>query len=120
MIVEQSQPRACRHAASPKTVEEPPYTWRTNYRDKYKDKEIDNGVTAMVIKHLRLSGLFKDVIEQNSQRHADMELSGTIAEYTTQGRINKGAEIRNLSPPSSVCDSENIVFPAQPTAVLRC
>ena len=75
-----------------KTVEEPPYTWRTNYRDKYKDKEIENGVTAMVIKHLRESRLFKEVIEQNSKRHADMELSGTIAEYTAQGRINKGAE----------------------------
>ena len=75
-----------------KTVEEPPYTWRTNYRDKYKNKEIDNGVTAMVINHLRQSGLFKDVIEQNSQRHADMELSGTIAEYTARGRVNKGAE----------------------------
>jgi hypothetical protein len=75
-----------------KTVEEPPYTWRTNYRDKYKDKEIDNGVTAMVIKHLRESGLFKDVIGQNNQRHADMELSGSIAEYSARGRVNKGAE----------------------------
>ena len=75
-----------------KTVEEPPYTWRTNYRDKYKGKEIDNGVTAMVIKHLRESGLFKDVIEQNNQRHADMELSGTIGEYAARARVNKGAE----------------------------
>ena len=78
--------------AAGNTIEEAPYTWRTNYRDKYKGKEIANGVTEMVIKHLRYSGLFKDVIDERSQRPADMELSGSIGEYAARGRVNKGAE----------------------------
>ncbi len=74
------------------TIEKPPYTWRTNYRSGYRDKEIANAVTEMVIAHLRYSGLFKDVVNQSSPMHADLELNGSIADFTAQARVNRGAE----------------------------
>lgn len=79
------------------TVEEPPYVYRLNYREGYKDKEIATGVTEMLIEHLRKSGLFKDVVGQNSPRPAEMELSGVIADYSTRCRINKGAEVTSAT-----------------------
>jgi hypothetical protein len=68
------------------------YTWRTNFRDGYKDKEIVHGVTRMVVEQLRYSHLFKDVVDESSSSNADYILSGNIDEYLAQGRANIGAE----------------------------
>jgi hypothetical protein len=75
-----------------KTIQVGDYTWRTNYRSRYKNKEIADGVSAMIAKHLKHSGLFKDVRYGQGTGSADLELSGTIAEYWAKGRVNKGAE----------------------------
>ena len=68
------------------------YTWRINYRDGYANKEIANGVTKMIVKHLKYTGLFRDVTEGSSSKPADYELTGSISLYHAEGRVNKGAE----------------------------
>ncbi|MCG3149268.1 MAG: hypothetical protein PCFJNLEI_02728 [Verrucomicrobiae bacterium] len=75
-----------------KEVKEGDFTYRLNSRDYYEKKEIAPSATKMVIEHLRKSGMFSDVIGQNSPKAADMELTGTLAEYYARGRVNKGAE----------------------------
>ncbi len=75
-----------------KTFVKDVYTYRTNCRDGYKNKEIADAVTQMVVTHLQASKLFKNVIDASSSQPADYELSATIAEYYGQGRVNKGAE----------------------------
>lgn len=75
-----------------KTIQVDVYTWRTNYRSRYKNKEIADAVSAMIAKHLKHSGLFKDVSYGQGGGSADLELSGTISEYVAKGRVNKGAE----------------------------
>jgi hypothetical protein len=79
------------------TFVEDVYTYRTNYRDGYKNKEIADGVTQMVVKHLQASKLFKNVVDASSKQPADYELGATIAEYYGQGRVNKGAEGAELT-----------------------
>jgi hypothetical protein len=80
-----------------KTFVKDVYTYRTNYRDGYKNKEIAAGVTQMVVKHLQASRLFRNVIDASSNLPADYELSATITEYYGQGRVNKGAEGAELT-----------------------
>src|SRR5664279_2791784 len=75
-----------------KTFQDGDYTYRTNYREGYKNKEVADGVTQMLVKHLRYSGLFRNVVPASDSQPADYELSGTIKEYYGQGRINRGAE----------------------------
>src|ERR1043166_3616320 len=56
MLADQTTPETER------TIKIDAYTWRTNFRDKYKNEEISSGVTAMLAKHLAHSGLFRKVV----------------------------------------------------------
>jgi hypothetical protein len=69
------------------------FDWRTNFRPMYKDKEIANGVSAMIAKHLERSGLFRKVTYGQDPATADLKLSGTIGQYWALARVNKGAEL---------------------------
>jgi hypothetical protein len=80
-----------------KAVKEGEYTYRPNTREFYRQQEIANNVTEMLIKHLKASGLFKDVVNHNSTATATLELTGTIADYSSRGRVNKGAETTQLT-----------------------
>ena len=63
--------------------------WRVNGRDGYPGGQISPGVTRMVAKHIRHSGLF-DSVKQSGP--ADYVLRGTIADYNASGQVNLGAE----------------------------
>jgi len=68
------------------------FTWRTNARDGYRNKEIAQGVTTMVASHLHRSKLFTKAGVEGQIADADWQLSGTITEYSSMARANKGAE----------------------------
>jgi hypothetical protein len=70
--------------------------WTVNFRDRYKDKEIANGVSLMIATHLDQSGLFKKVVFGSSSE-AEYELGGTISKYSAMGRMNKGAYYGTLT-----------------------
>jgi hypothetical protein len=75
-----------------RTLQEGDYTWRLNYRSRYSNKEIANGVTKMIVKHLKHAGIFRDVVDSSSNVPADCELTGNITAFHAEGRVNKGAE----------------------------
>ena len=64
---------------------------RTNARKGYKDKDVAKSVSDMVARHLAHSGLFKEVVRNNS-KPADVVLSGTIKEYKSAATVNSAAE----------------------------
>jgi hypothetical protein len=74
------------------TFKDGAYLYRTNYRAKYANKQIADGVTAMVIKHLQHAGIFRNVVPASSSVPADYELTATITQYYAQGRVNTDAE----------------------------
>ena len=65
--------------------------WRTNYRKGYPNGELAPGVSAMIAKHLAHSGLFKKVVYGGEQA-GDLELTGSLQEYSAMGRIHATAE----------------------------
>ena len=65
---------------------------RTNYRKRYKGKELATDASDMIARHLTHSGLFRKVV-RDAAEPADLVLSGTIVEYMATGTINEGAEI---------------------------
>ncbi|MBI5387162.1 MAG: hypothetical protein HZA90_21040 [Verrucomicrobia bacterium] len=65
--------------------------WRTNYRSRYANSNLTAGVSTMIAKHLAHSGLFANV-STGPTTNADCVLSGTLAEYSSMGRVNSGAE----------------------------
>lgn len=64
---------------------------RTNARKGYKNKEIAKAASGMIAKHLAHSGLFKEVIQDDS-KPADLVLRGTIKEYKSEATVNSTAE----------------------------
>jgi hypothetical protein len=65
--------------------------WTVNSRGGYNHPNLTGEVTAMVSKHLAYSGLFTKV--QSSDTNADYILSGTLAEFRVNGRVNRKAEV---------------------------
>jgi uncharacterized membrane protein len=65
--------------------------WRSNLRSRYKNKNLGEGVSAMIAKHLAYSGLFASVVYR-TPTNGDWALSGTLSDYSTLGRINGTAE----------------------------
>ena len=67
-------------------------TWRVNGREGYQDGEIAEGVSKMVAKHLKHSGVFEDVYAPNEPGQPDLILGGEIYDYNAMGRAHMGAE----------------------------
>lgn len=65
--------------------------WRTNFRKGYKNGELSSGFNAMFVKHLAHSGLFKKVVA-GSKQPCDLELTGSLNDYSAMGRIHSTAE----------------------------
>ncbi len=64
--------------------------YRTNFKAGYGNNSVAEGVTNMLVKHLKHSGLFKDVVTGDGP--ADFELSGEISKYLALSTTNKTAE----------------------------
>jgi hypothetical protein len=64
---------------------------RTNARKGYKNKEIAKATSDMIAKHLTHSGLFKEVLQDDS-KPANLVLRGTIKEYKSAATVNSTAE----------------------------
>jgi hypothetical protein len=67
-------------------------TWRVNPRSGYKNKDLTDGVTHMIARHLEHSGLFKRVVTGTNAAGADLDLTGEISAYTAMARVNSAAE----------------------------
>lgn len=66
-------------------------TWRANYRNGYANTNLTDGVTAMLVKHLQHSGLFKKVAS-GADTNADFILKGTLTKFETYAQVNQKAE----------------------------
>jgi len=77
-------------------------TWRTNPQRGYTAADVAYSVSGMYARHLEQSGLFRNVIYKGnhegpatSPAEAQLQLSGTITEYSVRGRVNPGAELKS-------------------------
>jgi curli biogenesis system outer membrane secretion channel CsgG len=75
-----------------KEIENEKQTWRTNYRGRYVNKEISQGVSDMIARHLAHCGMFKKVVRGSNAPGADWLLRGEIAQYSSMARVNFVAE----------------------------
>lgn len=78
-------------------------TWRINPQRGYTGGDIAYSVSSMVARHLDHSGLFRGTIykggfdEDSIPTGAPLILTGTVAEYSVMGRVNRGAELKETA-----------------------
>ena len=78
--------------------------WRTNPKRGYTEADVAYSVSSMVARHLDHSGIFRGVIFKGGfeetatpPSEAPLALTGTIAEYSVMGRVNRGAELKDTA-----------------------